>query len=451
MNDETAAFERDVLAACAALIAEAGPCGRLIVALSGGRDSTVLLHAMTRLRARLAPALAAIHLDHALQPASAGWAAACAARCAAYGVPLISARLDQRPGVGDSIEAWARAARYAFFGQALGPQDLLITAHHQDDNAETFLLNALRGSGPAGLRGIASLRPLGRGWLGRPLLAIDATRIARYAEAQKLMWDVDPMNASLRLSRAFLRDQVLPLLRQHWPAASRALARTAARQRTAVKVNDAFADRLLDTVVPRGATTLPLHAVQDLTPDLQATVLRRWIARAALPIPDSTHVERMQTCVLGARADRIPTVTWKGACLKRYRGTLYLLAAAAPALPPFEHRWQPPDALLLPGGVLSAQAVNGAGLRADTTAITVRSRRGGERCRLPGRSGHHTLKHLLQSSRVPPWTRSALPLIFVGDTLAAVADLFVCADFVAGPGQAGWMLCWRPHDALPAA
>ncbi len=443
---DPATFEALILTACRALMAQLSGVTRIVVALSGGRDSTVLLHALALRRAELGVPLSALHVDHALQAASATWAAHCASACAALEVPLHADRLTAGPPVGASVEAWAREARYASFTQRLVAGDLLLTAHHEDDQAETFLLNALRGSGPAGLRGIAVLRPLGAAWLGRPLLSLPARGIANYAAQRALRWIEDPMNAAANLERAFLRQRVLPMLREHWPAASRTLARSALRQRAAVASDEALANKILDAAPPSQATMLALATLADLTADLQASVLRRWIARAGFPAPDAVHVERILTCVIAARDDRLPEVSWKRVSVRRYAGTLYLLRAQAGPTAAIQRIWHPPAALRLPGGVLSAVATYGDGLRADVAkaGLEVRLRRGGERCRLAGRTHHTTLKQLLQAYRVPPWQRPQLPLLYVENVLAAVADFLICADFVAAHHQPSWRLQWSP-------
>ncbi len=451
VDHDPAAFEATLLTACHALMAQAGGVTQVVVALSGGRDSTVLLHALAARRNDLGVPLTALHVDHDLQAASSTWAAHCATGCAALEVPLSIDKLTASPPRGASVEAWARGVRYAAFAQRLLAGSLLLTAHHEDDQAETFLLNALRGAGPAGLRGIAMLRPLGQAWLGRPLLSQPASAIVSYAKWQALTWIEDPMNATDQFARAFLRQRVLPVLRQHWPAASRTLARSAHLQRAATASDEAFADRILDAAPALPANTLALTTLADLTTDLQASVLRRWIARAGFPAPDTAHVERMLACVIAARADRIPEITWKRVRVRRYAGTLYLLHAQAEPVTAIQRQWQPPAVLTLPSGVLSAVATRGDGFRADaaTAGLNVRLRRGGERCRLRGRTHHTTLKQVLQAYRVPPWQRAELPLVFVADELAAVADLFVCADFVAIDDQPSWRLQWSAHP-LPA-
>ncbi len=446
MEEECTAFETAVLAACTQLLAPLGPIGRLVVALSGGRDSVVLLQALAACRARLAGPLVALHVDHALQAESGQWVEACRVRCETLEVSLSVVTLSGEPAPGESVEAWARTARYEAFARHLGPHDVVLTAHHEDDNAETFLLNALRGSGAAGLRGIAPSRALGRGWLCRPLLGIATKRLAQYAARRQLTWDEDPMNAALNFDRSYLRHQVVPTLRSHWPAWAQTLSRSARLQREGVLAIDRLADEILDAAGLSRTTQLSCEVLAAQAPEVRGAVLRRWIARAGFPTPMATHVERMLTCVLGARTDRVPVVIWKGVCVRRYAGILYLLPAPVRPASPFAIGWDPTRALQLPEGMLSARWTVGEGIRADLTGpgLSVRSRLGGERCQLPGRAQHHTLKHVLQDLQIPPWERPGLPLVYIGEQLAAVANLFVCADFLAQPGQAAWQPEWIP-------
>lgn len=436
------ALEQTLLNALTALAQGLPPPRRMVVAWSGGRDSSVLLHALAAQRAQLPCELLAVHVNHGLQPAGPAWAEHCMRAAAGMEIPFQTLTLADAPAPGDSLEAWAREARYQALADLLGDDDFLLTAHHQDDQAESFLLGALRGSGPAGLRGIAPRRRLGTGWLLRPMLEIPAAHIEAFARAHDLQWLEDPMNTDHARARSFLRSEILPRLRTHWPAAGAVLARSARWQADSQLALEACAQRYLDAC-PEWPERLPLTVLEGLPEPLVSTVIRHWIHRLGHPVPDARRLAEILRTVLPAAPDRVPEVSWGGISLRKWQQALYLDQKAHVA--PFAATWDPARPLTLPGGVLSAQPAIGRGLRQTLCrdGLVVRSREGGERIRLPGRSHHTTVKHALQALGVPPWRRAALPLVYAGGALAAVGDLMISADALAGPDEAGWQLEWQ--------
>lgn len=435
------------------------PGARLWVAYSGGLDSHVLLHALARgPTAGLAGGaggrcpLVAVHVDHGLAGAAPEWARHCAAACADLGVALEVVRVDARPGRGESPEAAARAARYRVLTALIAPGDVVVTGHHQDDQAETVLLRLLRGAGPRGLAAMAPCRPLGAGWLCRPLLAVPREALRRYAEAWGLAWVEDPSNTRMRHPRNRLRHQVLPLVQRHWPGVSRTLARVAAHQARAA----ALLDEMAATDLARVAGALPgtLNAVEvaRLDPDHARNLLHYWLRLQELPPPGERHLEQVLRAV-AAGPDRGPRVAWPGGEVRRYRGLLHALAPLAPVGARRERAWDLGEALDLGHGVLTAEPVVGAGMRVPHPgqAVRVGLRRGGERCRPADRAHGQTLKRLFQEREVAPWLRDRLPLVWIDGALAAVADRWTCAPFIAGPGEAGVHLRWRERPARAAA
>ncbi len=204
------------------------PDAPLLVGLSGGLDSTVLLHALAADAAVRARGLRAIHVRHDLQPAAAAWAQHCVEFCAAMQVALQVVPVHVRLGSGLGLEGAAREARHAAFAAALAPAEVLVLAHHRDDQAETVLLRLLRASGSGGLAAMRGSRLFAQGRLWRPLLELPRAALLGYAQAHELRWIDDPSNADAAFDRNFLRHRVLPVLRTRWPGADAALARSAA-------------------------------------------------------------------------------------------------------------------------------------------------------------------------------------------------------------------------------
>jgi tRNA(Ile)-lysidine synthase len=426
---------------------------RLIVGYSGGLDSHVLLHWLaTQQPAGLGCALQALHVDHGLQAASAAWGEQCAAVCRALQVPLRICRVDARPAPGESPEAAARRARYAAFAADLGPDAALLTAHHRDDQAETLLLQLLRGAGPHGLAAMPAVSRLGRGWLWRPFLDIDRAALQAYAEAQALHWIEDASNANTDFDRNYLRHRVLPLLRQRWPAVQRTLARSARHCAETAVWLDVEAERDL-RAARSDAEGLSIRVVRELDEPRQRNLLRYWLRCLRLPVPDARQLARILHDTLQAAADRNPCVCWPGGEVRRYRGVLYALPPQVPhdARQILPWRAQADDAwppLAVPNlGSLRMQKTVGAGLRAAVLTggvLQVRFRRGGERFHPVGRAHGQELKKLLQDAGIPPWQRERLPLLYREDVLLVVPGLGVASAAAAAPGEPGWELLWQP-------
>ncbi len=423
---------------------------RYWVAFSGGLDSTVLLHALARLRDRLGRVLVqAVHVNHGLHDESGQWVRHCQQVCAALDVPCRSLAVDATPAPGESPEAAARHARYGAIAALVERGDVVLAAHHRDDQAETVLLSLLRGSGPHGLAGMPQCRALGHAWLARPLLGFPRAALRAYAEAQGLGWVDDPSNREDRYQRNFLRNEVLPLVRTRWPEAVEVMARSAAHLRGAAGLLDELAEADLGRVRGPSADTVSVSALRGLSRERQDNLLRYWVRGLGLPVPGSRHLAHIISDAVPAAPDAVPLVHWPGAEVRRYRDRLY---AMTPPVPPPANAvaWCPPDPLTLAHGVLEALPARGRGLR--VTACTgrpmeVRFRRGGERCRLPGRSGRQMLKKLLQEHGVPPWARDRIPLVYADGELAAVADLWICEPFAAAGDEEGWVLRWQ--ETLP--
>lgn len=439
-------FAASLVAALERLLARVANPGRLMIALSGGVDSLVLLHALQRARDRLKHELTAFHVDHALQASSAQWAEFCAERCTELGVDFRSHRVLSAPVPGQSVEAWARAVRYQALRDAMRPDDVILTAHHADDQAETFLLQALRGAGPHGLRGVVPLQRFGAGWLARPLLGATRREIGDYAQAQRLSWIDDPSNEDDRHTRNYLRTQIMPLLRERWPGVTGNLGRAAALQQTVAESLDRQADAVLEQSRTGSGHELEVSVLQPLTVEMQNLVLRRWIKRAGLLAPDAAHLAQIRAGALMSREDAEVCVSWKGLQLRRYRGRLFLMPALAPPRRPLAVTWALPAPLILDWGTLSASRTHGQGLSEPRIAgrpLKVALRRGGERCRPLSRPHSQTLKRLFQEWGIPPWRRDRLPLVFVDGTLAAVAGICVCHPFGARADEPGWSLRWE--------
>ena len=419
---------------------------RWLVAFSGGIDSTVLLHALATgptQRPRLA-----IHVDHALHPDSALWAAHCEATSLRLDVPYACRRVSVTGTAEYGPEAAARKARYAAFLSFMQSGDCLLSGHHEDDQAETLLLNLVRGSGPAGLAGIGARQSFGRGLLLRPLLGVASRDIEAYARRHELDWIDDPSNADTRFDRNFVRQEVLPKLASRWPAVANRLRRSAELVSEANELLNELAD--MDLACCGSPARLSLSTMAGLTQPRQRNLLRRAVRLCGLPPPPATRMYQAVHELIPAREDAQPLVSWPGAELRRYRDYLYVLPQRVAV-------GDAPGALLRPCGTVlrlgpgqGTLAIVDTGSRGIDPAIVgqglrVRYREGGEALRISGEGATRKLKKLLQEARVLPWMRDRLPLLYAGNALVAVADLWISADHSAARGLA---VEWRGKPAL---
>ena len=438
-----------------AILARYPPSRHYWLAYSGGLDSRVLLHLCAELR-RQQPALAitAVHVHHGLQAAAEEWSRRCEATCAEEGVPFRLLRVDARPKPGQSPEEAARAARYRALGALMAEGDALLTAQHQDDQAETLLLQLLRGAGLPGLAAMPERAAFGPGFLLRPLLGCARRELREYAEAQALAWVEDPSNLDVGYDRNFLRHEVIPLLVQRWPAVNATLSRSAQHCAEAQATLCALAQDLCRAALDPANGTLRVDRMRGYSEADQRLVLREWLKARGFRMPSSRVLEQVVKGALGAHPERSPAVRWSEGEIRRYRDELHLL----PVLPPFDPAaampWDGVSPLRLPdaNGELTACAAEGSGIaEAAWTAgrIEVRYRQGGETCRLAGRAGSRDLKKLFQEAGIPPWVRERTPLVYIDGRLAAVGGRWVCQAFAGAQGGRNIALAWRaPWDGV---
>ena len=413
------------------------------IAFSGGLDSTVLLHLLVHLaKTESLPTLSAIHVHHGLQAAADAWPDHCQSVCDALGVPLQVVRVQVQPGA--SIERAARDARYAAFIEATQANEVLMTAQHRDDQAETLLFRLLRGAGVRGLSGMPSERPLGRGHLLRPLLDVTRAELEAYATEHQLSWIEDPSNQDHQFSRNYLRHQVFPVLTARWPQAVATMARSAAHLSEAQGLLDELAQIDLAHASTAsdfdwlGLPSLELALLEKLSDARQRNALSHWL-KPLTTLPDSDHWSGWEN-VRDATGDARPLWRLAAGELHRAGGRLWWLSGGWLRTPPSPVSWAEPSvSLVLPdNGVLTLTGQIPDGL------LHIRYREGGEVMNLPGR-GHRDLKRLLNESGVPGFVRGRLPLLYRGEQLLAVANL----RGLDGNAKDRWNLHWQPpHEDL---
>ncbi len=395
-------------------------------------------------------ALEAVHVHHGLSPNADAWAEFCRAQCARRGIPLVVHRVTVARQPGESLEAAARTARFAAF--AGSDADVIALAHHADDQAETLLLQLLRGAGPKGLAAMPACRQeAGRPVLARPFLALSRAEIVESAQGRRLEWIDDESNDDTDVRRNFLRHEIAPRLAQAFPGYPGTLVRAARHQAEAALLADELAahdahgaiaeDPLLGTTLSRESLAMLARAA----PHRARNLLRWFLRKHELRAPSSARLAAMLDQLAHAAPDARVTLAHDGVVLGIHRGRI---GVHSPPVARFALPWHGENAVELPHGVLEFAPAHGAGLAAaalGSGAVTIRSRVGGERIRLGEDRSARPLKRLLQEAGIPRWQRDDLPLVWCGDVLAGVPGLGIAATFRSEAGAPGFELRWHRH------
>lgn len=427
----------------------------LIVAFSGGVDSTVLLNLLVQLRdSGVIHLLSAVHVHHGLNPDADAWASHCQSLCDSWAVPLQIKRVAVK-AQGKGIEQAARQARYDVFEQAVSNGGCLLQGHHRDDQAETVLLRLFRGTGLEGLQGMPSVRPLGCGLLFRPLLSVPRAAIEACARRYELSFIEDDSNRDERFSRNYLRCSLIPEVERRWPGVAERLTELASEIE---EINDHHrlqVDTLLKSAVEYRPGWLlgqqPLLAISQLVQldyPMQKQVVRHWLKSQGWMAPARDALTRMFDQVVSARGDAEPCLNIGGYSIRRFRGLLMATGALSlEAFEPFLWDWQKSPQVRLGERRLhwvSASEGDGGSVHLPARPLMVRRRchGGQEKIAIAGRTGRKTLKRWLQEYHVPPWLREYLPLIYDGERMVAAPGLWVCEGCQSTGGE-GFRLDWN--------
>ncbi len=416
---------------------------QVLLAYSGGLDSTVLLHQLVQLRVRMpALQLRALHVHHGLSPFADVWVTHCQQQCALWQVPLCVEHV-QFDTAGKGVEAAAREARYQVFHHHVQPGEMLLTAQHLDDQCETLLLALKRGSGPAGLSAMPAKMAFGPTYLLRPLLQQRRQQLEAWAAEHQLQWIEDESNRDTRYERNFLRQQVLPLLNTRWPHFAQASARSALLCGEQEQLLDELlAESLAQCLQADGALRIDQFAAMSAA--RRAALLHRWIASQGGKMPSRDALQRLYDEVIASRRDAVPRLQFGCHEIRRYRQALYWLAVM-PSLRQLILPWPvPAQPLSLPGDLGQLiQDPHGIALRLPRhdEPVNIRFQAQGD-VHIVGRDRGRSIKKLWQELAIPPWQRERTPMIFYGEHLIAVPGLFVTRDGDAGQRES-WRVSWQ--------
>ena len=415
----------------------------LLFALSGGIDSCVLLHALVQVKKSLDFNFRVMHVHHGLSPNADGWVEFCKQTCVAYQVPLEVERVEVKKGAGIGLEAAARDARYKVLYDA--GADYIILAHHQDDQAETLLLQLIRGAGLKGLSAMAAQDE--NRCLLRPLLDISRQEIEAYAKANQLAWIDDESNLDTKYDRNYCRHEIMPVIKARFPAADETLARSASHIAEASQLLNELA--LIDAQACLIEGRMSVKRLGELNLPRAKNLFRWWLSSMGFVAPSSDRLDEMLTQLINASQDASLKISLDKANeinLRRYQGYAYIDTNHSERVSDIAMIWQGEARLTMPDGThLVFERHQGQGLAIDKLGghkLRISSRKGGERFKPDFARPTRTLKHLLQEANLPPWQRERLPLVYLDDSLAVVPNIGVDCMMQASERDVGLVIRW---------
>ena len=415
------------------------------IAYSGGLDSLVLLHVLASIQDKIKIKLVAVHVNHGLSNDADLWVKHCQDKCANYGIEIQTFSIDMSHKNDKGTEAYAREKRYEVLGNLMRSHDLLLTAHHMNDQVETILLQLMRGSGPDGLVGMPQAREFSKGILLRPLLDYSREEIHDYALSESLSWIEDESNKSNKYDRNFLRNKIIPGLLTRWPGALKTVQRAAKHQAEARCLINEISRNDLEMVCESEYRKLDISNFNNLSGIRKKHVLRAWIKKNKLETPSALIIENIIAEIIHANIDRNPCIQWKGGEIRRYREYLYIMKSLPAHDVEMSKPWNLQERLELTSGYLKAISGKGNGIKKDVLSndtVEIRYRQGGEKIKLSGHRETHDLKKLFQEHGVPSWMRDRIPLIYYENKLIAVADLWIESKFAASESEVAWQIIW---------
>lgn len=383
----------------------------------------MLLYALASLRKTLSIKLQAVYVNHGLSQNARAWGMHCQNICDALDVPLTVLEVDAKPKSGQSPEESARFARYHAIAELMNPGDYLATAHHQDDQAETLLLQLLRGAGPKGLAAMPFQSGLGNAKQIRPLLDFSREQLEAYGKQKGLRWINDESNQDTGFDRNFLRHELMPILKSRWPSAARTISRSASHNAEAAELLDDLAKQDFEIAKGDSEDKLVINRLNTLNTTRLKNLLRYWVVINGLPLPSDIKLQHVMTDVIPAAQDKMPCVKWKGAEVRRFDGCLYVMSTLVEIDSGTVIPWGDLEAELeLPGG-RKLKCIGNVAFLQNSSNVSVRYRRGGERIVPAGRRHHKSLKQIFQERHVPPWMRERIPLVYQDEELVSVVGV----------------------------
>lgn len=422
-----------------------------IAGFSGGADSTALLHALGRIQNQLDTPVSAVHVNHGLHDDADLWQSQCENFCRQNKIKLVCLKVKLENCSGKGVEAEARQLRYEAISTLLEPGACLLTAHHADDQAETLLLNLMRGSGVDGLSAMPESRPLGQGILQRPLLGFQNKALRDYLRENNIEWTEDPSNLHLNHDRNFVRHEIIPLLENRWPEVSKRLLLTRKAMTDARYLLEGLADDYLDKNLAHAFVLQVTSQAFDHV-ELLKLVIRRWMKNTAAPTIPAYQLESFCAQLRQANSDHKVSIAWAGWILRLYKHQLWLQTNEE-VLPCPTVKWPGDRTGVDLGSDIGRLVLHDNGNRSRGWPGPQGELSVGARINITEsvicQGGHHkNLKNLFQQAGIPPWLRDCIPLCKLDHELVAIGDWCFSEQFAAWLSENDIKLSWRPWNPL---
>jgi tRNA(Ile)-lysidine synthase len=425
--------------------------GKYWIACSGGMDSSVLLHLFYAGKSLIKQSLEVIYVNHGLQEKSLDWGEFCKRQCQQYGLPFLQVDLKEDCPKGMSIEEWAREKRYTLIAERMMDQDILFTGHHQDDQVETFFLQALRSAGPRGLASMPSIKKFANGFHARPLLMYPRRELQRYANDNKLDWHEDNSNTDTRYDRNYLRHKILPEIEARWPAYRESISRLIKHQKEYKLLLDEIAQDDMTRALHDNTMCLKLDIVRELSIVRQKNLIFIWLAALQLNSPGSKHLDNIISELINVNTEKSPCVNWNNVEVRRYKNLLYSSEALVKHNVNTVYDWDIKEPITILDETLIAKPKTGKGLSKVNTKnakFVIRYRQGGEKIHPTHHAHSKTVKQLFQECGVLPWLRDRIPLVYINETLAVIPGFCVDKKYSAAKDESSWDIQWSGYDKV---
>lgn len=421
---------------------------KIYIGYSGGIDSHVLLH-LCALEKQLKNKITAVYIHHGLQAVADEWHLHCQSICQQLNLPYLMLKVDAKAKRGESPEEAARNARYLALQNLLAKDDILLFAQHRSDQMETLLIQLFRGSGVQGLASMPQLTKLGQGVLIRPLLTVAKQAINAYAQCHQLNWINDPSNQNNDFDRNYLRNEIIPLLNQRWPALDKSIARSAKHCANACAMIDEWIQITLPTICDSKQKSILIEQLNLYNDNQQNHLIRAWLQIFGLKPPSEVLLASIKTQVINIKIDANPQLYYQGFYICKYQAQLYCLPSQF--LQPLADKTLWPESettFALKNGYQLIRCESAEGIKKEIWhchTVSVEKRRGGEKIILPGRKGQHSLKNLYQEASIPTWERTMRPLIYFNGVLTAVAGLWIADWAYTKQANDCYQIEWQPQ------
>ncbi len=423
--------------------------GKFWIACSGGMDSSVLLHLFYSNKNKIDQDMEIIYINHGLQEEANDWAVFCEKQSLQYDIPFTQLQVIEVCPKGSSVEAWAREKRYSLIEEVMNKNDVLFTAHHQDDQVETFFLQALRGAGPRGLASMPLVKKYAKALHARPLLKYSRSELKRYAEENNIIWKNDKSNLDVRYDRNYFRHKIMPVIEERWPAYRETINRLINHQKESRMLLDEVAKDDINLAQHKNMMSLDLDVIQNLSIERQKNLIFLWLKELNLNSPGSKNIDQIISDIIYSATEKSPCVNWENVEVRRYKNLLYAFKMMSEHDVNVEYTWKLENILDISDETLVAKSECGKGiskLKTENADFVIRYRQGGEKIHPDNLSHSKTVKQLFQEQSVLPWLRDRIPLIYINSELAVIPGFCIDKSYSADKNESSWDIHWSGYE-----